>query len=57
MSGSFLCPWFPGKVVYYGFDDPPRLAAHVEKEEETLIHYRRVRDEIREFVASLPGSL
>ena len=53
------CPLFPGKatVVHVGFDDPPRLAAGAAGEEERLAPYRRVRDEIREFVRGLPGSL
>lgn len=53
------CPLFPGKakVVHVGFDDPPRLAANAATEEERLAPYRRVRDEIREFVLGLPGSL
>jgi arsenate reductase len=53
------CPVFPGKtrVVHVGFDDPPRLAAGAETEEEALAHYRRVRDEIKAFVETLPESL
>ncbi|HLA83876.1 MAG TPA: arsenate reductase ArsC [Thermoguttaceae bacterium] len=53
------CPVFPGKarIVYHGFDDPPRLAVGAKNEEEALAHYRRVRDEIRAFVESLPESL
>ncbi len=53
------CPLFPGrtKVVHVGFDDPPRLAREARTEEETLRHYRRVRDEIRAFVERLPGVL
>jgi arsenate reductase len=53
------CPLFPGrtKVIHVGFDDPPRLAKGAESEEEALSHYRRVRDEIRRFVESLPESL
>jgi len=53
------CPIFPGKakVVHVGFDDPPKLAADAKNEEEALRHYRRVRDEIRAFVETLPGSL
>jgi arsenate reductase len=53
------CPVFPGqpKVVHVGFDDPPRLAKEACSEEEALNHYRRVRDEIREFVETLPDSL
>ncbi len=53
------CPVFPGKakVVHVGFDDPPRLAADAKTEEEALQHYRRVRDEIRAFVETLPESI
>ena len=53
------CPLFPGKakIVHKGFDDPPRLAAGATTEQEALLHYRRVRDEIRAFVRTLPGSL
>jgi arsenate reductase len=53
------CPMFPGKtkVVHAGFDDPPQLAKGAGGEEEALSHYRRVRDEIRAFVETLPGSL
>jgi arsenate reductase len=53
------CPVFLGKakVVHVGFDDPPRLAAEARTEEERLAPYRRVRDEIQEFVLGLPESL
>jgi arsenate reductase len=53
------CPLFPGKarIVHAGFDDPPRLARSAKTEEEALGHYRRVRDEIKAFVESLPESL
>jgi arsenate reductase len=53
------CPVFPGSVrhVHVGFDDPPRLAKSARTDEEALGHYRRVRDEIRDFVERLPGSL
>lgn len=53
------CPLFPGKtkVVHVGFDDPPRLAKTARTEEEALGHYRRVRDEIRAFVADIMNRL
>ena len=53
------CPVFPGRVkrLHVGFDDPPRLAATLSSEEEKLAVYRRVRDEIRAFVETLPDSL
>ena len=53
------CPMFPGKakVVHVGFDDPPALAKEAKSEQEALDCYRRVRDEIRAFVETLPQSL
>ena len=53
------CPVFGGKaeVVHVGFDDPPRLAEGAKTEAEALDHYRRVRDEIRTFVETLPQAL
>ncbi|MFC1763287.1 arsenate reductase ArsC [Planctomycetota bacterium] len=53
------CPVFPGKtrVVHVGFDDPPKRAAEAEDEEEQLNCYRRVRDQIKAFVETLPQSL
>jgi len=53
------CPVFPGgaKSVHRGFDDPPKLAEGAETEEERLRPYRRVRDEIQNYVESLPESL
>ena len=53
------CPFFPGTVrrVHRGFDDPPGICAHMTDEAEILAVYRRVRDQIRDFVAGLPESL
>ena len=53
------CPLFPGKtrIVHVSFDDPPGLVKNARTEEERLRPYRRVRDEIRLFVTTLPGSL
>ena len=56
------CPRFPGsvtRVVHKGFDDPPFLASQLPEEavEERLDCYRRVRDEIRDYVEQLPGIL
>lgn len=50
------CPVFSAKtrVLHVGFDDPPRLAAGSQSEEEAMDHYRRVRDEIRAFVEKIP---
>jgi arsenate reductase (thioredoxin) len=53
------CPIFPGhaKVVHVGFDDPPTLTKQLPDEEQKLSVYRRVRDEIRAFVETLPAPL
>jgi arsenate reductase len=53
------CPLFPGRtqVMHVGFDDPPRLARSAGNEDEALAHYRRVRDEIRAFLETLPDAL
>jgi arsenate reductase (thioredoxin) len=53
------CPVFPAKtrLLHVGFDDPPKLAAGAQTAEEAMVHYRRVRDEIRAFVEKLPKIL
>ena len=53
------CPIFSGKtrVIHVGFDDPPRLARSARSDDEALSHYRRVRDEIRAFIETLPEGL
>jgi len=51
------CPYFPRKIIHRGFDDPPALSTNADTEKEKLYHYRRVRDEIKHFVETLPQSL
>jgi arsenate reductase len=53
------CPFFPAKtrLIHRGFDDPPRLAVQAQTEEEAMVHYRRVRDEIKAFIETLPEAL
>lgn len=56
------CPgWLrEGTVVHRGFDDPPAIAREMGQgasEEAILAPYRRVRDEIRAWVETLPESL
>jgi arsenate reductase len=45
------------RIVHRAFDDPPRLSQDARSEDETLGIYRRVRDEIRDFVQSIPLTL
>ena len=53
------CPVFPGHthVVHVGFEDPPSLTRQMPDGEAKLDVYRRVRDEIRAFIETLPGAL
>jgi arsenate reductase (thioredoxin) len=53
------CPVFncATKVLHFGFDDPPKLAQNANTEKEKFSHYRRVRDEIRTFIETLPEAL
>ena len=50
------CPYFPAKtrLIHRGFDDPPRLAENARTDEEAMAFYRRIRDEIKDFVEALP---
>lgn len=53
------CPVFAGgtRVIHHGFDDPPKLARDCGSESEALVHYRRVRDEIGNYMLTLPEVL
>ena len=53
------CPVFPKPVnmIHENFDDPPRLADPTKSEDKALAIYRRVRDEIKAFVMTLPEGL
>jgi len=53
------CPYFPArtKIIHKGFDDPPMFATRAKNKDEALAVYRRVRDEIRALIETLPGSL
>lgn len=53
------CPVFPGKGkrIHHAFDNPPRIAKRLTSQEEILSLYRRVRDEIKEFVRKMPDNL
>ena len=58
-SAHEACPVLPARVkrVHAGFDDPPRLAERETTDAAKLQVYLRVRDEIRAFVAAMPGNL
>ncbi|MCU0846473.1 MAG: arsenate reductase ArsC [Spirochaetes bacterium] len=53
------CPVFPGpaRIIHRGFEDPPALGTAAKTREEAMAHYREVRDEIKKFINTLPGSL
>ena len=54
------CPAWLGKktkLLHVGFDDPPKLAKTARTPAEAMGHYRRVRDEIRAFVETLPEAI
>jgi len=53
------CPRFPGgaRMIHHSFPDPPYLTRNMKTDEEKLVVYRRVRDEIREYIEhGLPSS-
>jgi len=58
-QASEQCPVFPGqaKHIHAGFDDPPSLTKGLPDGEAKLAVYRRVREEIRRFVETLPKAL
>ena len=53
------CPtvFSKSKIIHKGFDDPPQMAKTVTGNEEKLNCYRKVRDEIYEYVKTLPLAL
>lgn len=55
-NAQAVCPVFPGagRTVHAGFPDPAQASGTPE---EVLEEFRRVRDQLREFVAELPHSL
>ncbi len=50
-------PLAGAKTIHVPFDDPPKLAANAVDDDEAMAHYRRVRDEIKAFVLTLPKML
>lgn len=48
------CPVIPGgKMIHVGFDDPPYLARDIQDQQKILNVYRRVRDEIQNFLQNI----
>jgi arsenate reductase (thioredoxin) len=52
-SARQQCPYFPSKakIIHHGFEDP---ADTTGTEEEILLVYRKIRDQIADFVKGLP---
>ena len=50
------CPVFPAQTVtiHHSFEDPAALQG---SEEERLVAFRRVRDELRRYLSELPGTI
>jgi len=50
------CPVFPGKakLIHKGFEDPVAMIGNDEKIMQT---FRKIRDDIKAFIETLPGSL
>jgi len=53
------CPRFPGdsKIIHVPFDDPPKTAEEYKSRNKKQDCYRKVRDQIKKYVMSLPESL
>ena len=49
------CPYFPAsiKLQHVPFADPPQLAKQTTNDEQALVFYAQVRDQIRDFVANI----
>jgi arsenate reductase len=58
-SADAACPALhhATRRIHQPFDDPPALARSAATAEDALRPYRRVRDEIRQFVLTLPDLL
>lgn len=46
-----VCPIFPGKMIHHSFPDPPALK---DSETEHLDVFRKLRDQIREYLRTFP---
>lgn len=53
------CPavFSKSRIIHKGFDDPPQMAKRLTDKEGMLNCYRKIRDEIYEYVKTLPSAL
>ena len=53
------CPMFSNadKKIHISFDDPPAMAKNFNTDKEKLDCYRKVRDQIKEFILEMPDNL
>jgi len=49
------CPYYPARteLIHKGFNDPPALAKALKNNKDAIGLYRRVRDEIKDYILSL----
>jgi arsenate reductase (thioredoxin) len=54
-SANEACPLFLGKTKKFhkSFEDPPKLTENLNNEEDILNVYRKIRDEIKNFVINI----
>ncbi len=50
------CPYFPAKtkLFHHSFPDPPALTKEMSDPEEVLKVYRKVRDQIKDYILTFP---
>ena len=53
------CPYISStvKIIHRQFDDPPFLAKNANSKSEKLVHYRKVRNDIADWIKQLPLQL
>ena len=58
LCSADVCPVWPGagRQIRHEFDDPVTLSSQAATGEEALRHFRRVRDQLRDFILALPAA-
>lgn len=52
------CPYLAGtNMIHVGFDDPPRLTKNLKNDDDIIQEYRKVRDEIKDFISNIEDYL